>query len=100
MRAVHRARTNSRRHAAREHAVQHDDDGDENSRHDGAQAQERTEPSHDCRQQRDMRAGHRKDVHDARCREGLDKLGLYALVAAEEHGEDRRRIFLGHHALH
>ena len=39
-------------------------------------------------------------MHDARSREGFDEFGLYALVAAEEHGEDRRRIFLGHHALH
>ena len=39
-------------------------------------------------------------MHDAHRREGFDKFRLYALVAAEEHGEDRRRIFLGHHALH
>ena len=50
----HCARTNGRRHAAREHAVQHDDDSDENSRHDGTQAKKPTEPSHDRRQQRDM----------------------------------------------
>ena len=62
--------------------------------------QQRPQPCRHSREQTDMRARDREDMHDPRDGKGLHELRPDAVVATKEHGKDGRRILTGHYLRH